>query len=330
MIKTKINSRGFTLIELLAVIVILAVLILLALPNVLKIMENARKNAFETEARSYLKAAELKYTEKSLGTSAGSTMVFSDTGTDNDTCSSASPCKLDVTSKSDYEYYIEASYATGTLTFIYTIQNDKYLAKADTQTTLNAEIAITKKSADSANATVYTIKAIEAAFGYENKVLSTINHTITQSNGLELITESIIPQHYKYDKYSESDCSEVKCFNDNKCYIDVSGDMTSKTCEIYVTPTYYDVKLFMNNNDYNHVSAFGLGSFNNGYYTISIGISQPGSFYVDLDTGYEIDSFTCENAETTTAYDDWGGYDLVLTDIDPGGPGDCSLSLKQK
>ncbi len=64
--KTKLNKKGFTLIELLAVIVILAILILLAMPSVLNIMENARKNAFITEAQSFVKAANTKYAQNVL------------------------------------------------------------------------------------------------------------------------------------------------------------------------------------------------------------------------------------------------------------------------
>lgn len=63
---TKSNKKGFTLIELLAVIVILAILILLAMPSVLNIMENARKNAFVTEAQSFVKAANTKYAQNIL------------------------------------------------------------------------------------------------------------------------------------------------------------------------------------------------------------------------------------------------------------------------
>ena len=60
------NKKGFTLIELLAVIVILAILILLAMPSVLKIMENAKKNAFVTEAESIIKAAQTQYAENAV------------------------------------------------------------------------------------------------------------------------------------------------------------------------------------------------------------------------------------------------------------------------
>lgn len=56
-----LNKKGFTLIELLAVIVILAILMLLATPSVLKIMNNAQKSAFETEAATILSAAKTQY-----------------------------------------------------------------------------------------------------------------------------------------------------------------------------------------------------------------------------------------------------------------------------
>lgn len=61
-----VNKKGFTLIELLAVIVILAILILLAMPSVLKLTENARKSAFETEAESIITAAKTKYSQDML------------------------------------------------------------------------------------------------------------------------------------------------------------------------------------------------------------------------------------------------------------------------
>ena len=58
------NKKGFTLMELLAVIVILSVLILLAMPAVLRLMENAKKNAFITESQEILKIANTAYADK--------------------------------------------------------------------------------------------------------------------------------------------------------------------------------------------------------------------------------------------------------------------------
>ena len=75
--KIKLNKKGFTLIELLAVIVILAILILLAMPSVLSIMENARKNAFITEAQSFTKAANTKYAQDVLNDPNSETTCYS-------------------------------------------------------------------------------------------------------------------------------------------------------------------------------------------------------------------------------------------------------------
>lgn len=54
----KMNKKGFTLIELLAVIVILAVIALIAVPQVLNILDKARKSAAADSAYGILKAAE--------------------------------------------------------------------------------------------------------------------------------------------------------------------------------------------------------------------------------------------------------------------------------
>ncbi len=55
------NKKGFTLVELLAVIAILAILVIIALPNVLSMYNEARKNAFVTEVRDYYKAGEQNF-----------------------------------------------------------------------------------------------------------------------------------------------------------------------------------------------------------------------------------------------------------------------------
>ncbi len=87
-----INRKGFTLVELLAVIVILAVLALVAMPNVTRLMNNARKNSFTTEAEEFAKYAQTAYTNVQLSGSL---------------TNSASISKLTVpgTTKGDFEYF---------------------------------------------------------------------------------------------------------------------------------------------------------------------------------------------------------------------------------
>ena len=45
------KNKGFTLVELLAVIAILAILVIIALPNVMGMFNEAKKNSFTTEEK---------------------------------------------------------------------------------------------------------------------------------------------------------------------------------------------------------------------------------------------------------------------------------------
>ena len=119
----RLNKKGFTLIELLAVIVILAVLILLALPNVLKIMENARKKAFEQEVRGMLKAAQMKYVEMSLNNQ-NLELNFNYRGLGNCVIGS---CVLDnIELKKGWQYNIRVrTDSSGNLIYYYSIQSAK-------------------------------------------------------------------------------------------------------------------------------------------------------------------------------------------------------------
>ncbi len=60
------KNKGFTLIELLAVILILGIIALIAIPTVNKIVDEAKRGAFESSANNILKAGEQKYFTESL------------------------------------------------------------------------------------------------------------------------------------------------------------------------------------------------------------------------------------------------------------------------
>ena len=60
------NKKGFTLVELLAVIAILAILVIIALPNVLKMYNDSKKNAFMTETQNLAKEVSSKYISESM------------------------------------------------------------------------------------------------------------------------------------------------------------------------------------------------------------------------------------------------------------------------
>ena len=60
------KNKGFTLVELLAVIAILAILVIIALPNVLKMFNDAKKNSFLTEAKTIYSEVSKKYISESM------------------------------------------------------------------------------------------------------------------------------------------------------------------------------------------------------------------------------------------------------------------------
>ena len=55
------SKKGFTLVELLAVIAILAILVIIALPNVLGMFNQAKKDTFTTETKEMVKITQQQY-----------------------------------------------------------------------------------------------------------------------------------------------------------------------------------------------------------------------------------------------------------------------------
>lgn len=70
------NKKGFTLIELLAVIIILSVLMLIAVPGILKLMDNSKKNAFVTQSQMIYKAATEQFVLDSISKSSNNGVVY--------------------------------------------------------------------------------------------------------------------------------------------------------------------------------------------------------------------------------------------------------------
>ena len=60
------KNNGFTLVELLAVIAILAILVIIALPNVLKMFNDSKKNSFLTEAKTLYSEVSKKYISENM------------------------------------------------------------------------------------------------------------------------------------------------------------------------------------------------------------------------------------------------------------------------
>ena len=102
------KRNGFTLIELLAVIVILSVLMLIAVPGILKIMNDTKADAFIAQAQSILKAAEQQYVVDQTG--GGSTDIYCATKTSKTaTAAPVASSSLSLTGSTKVGYYVKFS-----------------------------------------------------------------------------------------------------------------------------------------------------------------------------------------------------------------------------
>ncbi len=117
-------KKGFTLVELLAVIAILAILIIIALPNVLEMFNNAKKDSFITEARSVYKTAQQRYV-----TDGGTATCYSN---DNSYCDD-----LEMSGRSNLYYYLEFS-PDGKI-YYFEVYDDNYDIYYDEDEELNIE-----------------------------------------------------------------------------------------------------------------------------------------------------------------------------------------------
>ena len=106
------KKKGFTLVELLAVIVILAVLLVIAVPQIMSVIESARKGSIESTAKLIAEGAEREYTNrKILGKDTNiecsdvSSMNSNDYGTCVITFDNRGKATVKVTGKGKFEGY---------------------------------------------------------------------------------------------------------------------------------------------------------------------------------------------------------------------------------
>ena len=114
-------KKGFTLVELLAVIAILAILVIIALPNVMGMFNTAKENSFNTEIKEIYKTAQQTWINDSMFQSGEK--VYS-------RCKSGCTNSLDLTGRSELEYYIRINQSGEVVEFYatdgtYQYQSDK-------------------------------------------------------------------------------------------------------------------------------------------------------------------------------------------------------------
>ena len=106
------KKKGFTLVELLAVIVILAVILVIAVPQIMSVIESARKGSIESTAKLIAEGAEREYTNRKIlgkDTNIECSDVSSMNSNDYGTCSisfdNAGKATVKVTGKGKFEGY---------------------------------------------------------------------------------------------------------------------------------------------------------------------------------------------------------------------------------
>lgn len=120
------KKKGFTLVELLAVIAILAILVIIALPNVLSMYNEAKVNAFVTEAREHFRSAEQNYLLH-----AGAGVVYSNKATD--------ATVLEMSGNKKISYYIVFNASGKCTNFVATNGSYKIEANPSSGTTISVE-----------------------------------------------------------------------------------------------------------------------------------------------------------------------------------------------
>ena len=104
------KNKGFTLVELLAVIAILAVLVIIALPNIMSLFNESKKNSFTTELKQIHGAAQQQWMNDSMF----DTKEVTYARCNNDEC----PNQLQMSGRQQLEYYIKLNKA-GNVTEFY-------------------------------------------------------------------------------------------------------------------------------------------------------------------------------------------------------------------
>ena len=118
------KNKGFTLVELLAVIAILAILVIIALPNVLKMFNQAKKDTFLTEAKTIYGEAGKKYISDNITSPGNNEHIYCKSKTD-----SLNPLSL---SGRGINYYIKTD-SNGNVNTVVVWDDTRYLAKKDSK-----------------------------------------------------------------------------------------------------------------------------------------------------------------------------------------------------
>ena len=224
------KNKGFTLVELLAVIAILAILVIIALPNVLRMFNDAKKNSFLTEAKTVYSEAGKKYISDNITSPSNNEHIYCKSKTD-----SLNPLSL---SGRGINYYIKTD-SNGNVNTIVVWDDTRYIAKKDskidvTSLTESKDITDNIKNATCDNILEVSglVKKIDYSFT-ENDLLIDINDNISISFKDSVNINVLNSVKYKVDLFSK-DYSDYQ--SDVTIYEETSTDKTNNFKITFANP----------------------------------------------------------------------------------------------
>ena len=291
------NNKGFTLVELLAVIAILAILVIIALPNVLKMFNDAKKNSFLTEAKTVYSEAGKKYISDSITSPGNNEHVYCKSKTD-----SLNPLSL---SGRGINYYIKTD-SNGNVNTVVVWDDTRYLAKKDSKIDVTSLTESKDITDDIKNATCDNIleasglvKKIDYSFT-ENDLLIDINDNISISFKDSVNIDVLNSVKYKVDLFSK-EYSDYQ--SDKTIYEETSTDKINNFKITFANPiktnfaASYTFKIYVYDKDNNLIISKNI----NKYYCFVAGtkvLTENG--YVNIENikvGDKVYSYNFNNNE---------------------------------
>ena len=166
------KKKGFTLVELLAVIAILAILVIIALPNIMSLFNEAKKNSFTNEIKEIYKTAQNQWmTDSMINTAQKSYARYTSTLT-------CAPTELQLSGRTQLLYGITLDKSGNVIDYVATDGTYMYQFHGDSNNALKVE------EVGSATASAETTGNAVVRLADYNKVSA----TITCSGGAFTIT----------------------------------------------------------------------------------------------------------------------------------------------
>ena len=289
------KKHGFTLVELLAVIAILAILVLVAVPNVLGMFNQAKKDTFTTETKEMVRIAQQQYlttfgkhtryaTVGSKDVPNASTNIIP--CTTSTTLSTGQYCKIEKESGNLTSFVIEFSPSNGQVdsikstdgTYKYELTGGNYDATKVTATEVNATPSITEPAGPvsfSTDSWDVIVKAVKSG--------NTSKYNVGDTKEIDLgsygvhtirIANKSTPSECNSSTFSQTACGFVLEFAD----IITTGPMSSKSTnkggwpqsEMYTfvnNSIYSQLPPDLKNNIINTVTISGYGNMDAENYT---------------------------------------------------------------